>query len=170
MNVLWRYVNMLSTHYEDTSTCYHRTMKILQHVISMCWLRSIKDAVVRTLISHPTPPHPTPSHRAVNVASRCIINVFQVGGTCVDNVVYIKDLVVRTNIPPHCHPTPPHPIYIYISHKTHKLGKTHRPPGTASATTHQVGWACTWACDDSDYTSYRLQHHFPNYDPWQHHY
>ena len=73
---------ILSKYYEDASTCYQRTMKILPHVINMCWHRSIKDVVVRTLISHPTTPH-----RAVNVASRCIINVFLVSGTCVDNVV-----------------------------------------------------------------------------------
>ena len=67
---------------------------------------------MRTLISHPTPPQHT-----VNIASCCIIKVVPVGGTCVDNVVYIKDVVVRTFI---SHPTPFHPtpyIYIYTKRK-----------------------------------------------------
>ena len=45
--------NMLSTYFEDTSTCYQRGMKIM----ITCWQRSIRDVVVRTFL--PPPPHPT---------------------------------------------------------------------------------------------------------------
>ena len=57
----------------------------------------------------------------------------------------IKDVIVRTLI---SHPTPPHPIYIYIQNA--KCAKTHRPPVTAWATSHPVGF------QDYDEFHYRL--------------
>ena len=94
---------------------------------NMRWQRSIYQGRGREDVN--IPPHPTPPQHTVNIASCCIIKVVPVGGTCVDNVVYIKDVVVRTFI---SHPTPY--IYIYI-YKTQKCAKTHRPPVTAWATT-----------------------------------
>ena len=77
---------------------------------NMRWQRSMYQGRGREDVN--IPPHPTPTQHTVNIASCCIIKVVPVGGTCVDNVVYIKDVVVRTFI---SHPTPY--IYIYTKRK-----------------------------------------------------
>ena len=106
-------------------------MKILQHVINVLrryfnmlstWHRSIKDVAVRTLISHPTPPC---CQRSITLHHQRLPSWWNM---CWQRS--IKDVVVRTLI---SHPTPPH-IYMHTTQK--KWAKAHRPPGTASATTH----------------------------------
>ena len=127
-------------------TCGRRSIKILQHVISVLW-RSWKHVV--NVVSGtwsggryypPTPPHPTQLKRVLQVISSLHISAHT--RTCSQHS--IRDLVVRTLLP---HPT----AYIHeIDHNCENLAKTHRPPSTASATTQlKIAALSMWSTSNS---------------------